>query len=421
MASIFSKPLGEIGPADIEELFDRNHPELGVPESGTVEFKQDIPAKGGLDSWYSAPNAAIGEYGRNKILAEIVAFANAHGGHLLIGIEESENHPRRAVAICPVPRCAELADRLKRQIADCVDPTIPVVSVRGVETDGGGGGVVIVRVPQSRLAPHRVIANKECYFRHGDESKTMDMREIQDLTVQRAQNVVRLDDLFQERKSKFRDWVRATKAPQGASAIIGCRMTLIPTSDIHAENIFMNQVLVPKLQNFKIQLSDRRTCYDGAPVYSCLSERPIVRGTQRMDRLDGPRLVQEVHCSGLVELVFRERMWEEMQCPVSWLLGVMCNGFHTAAVFRKGAEAPDTEFEYEFEIFSTAPDVLVVVSPFTEIGKLSDCGYVYPRMSFGSDGPEQKCKRIEIALKDIWNSCGVPFELGVTGISESVR
>ena len=46
-----------------------------IPEDEQLEFKQDLPSKSGRDPWYSSTDK-IGAYARDKILAEVVAFAN---------------------------------------------------------------------------------------------------------------------------------------------------------------------------------------------------------------------------------------------------------------------------------------------------------------------------------------------------------
>lgn len=51
-----------------------------LPEDEQLEFKQDLPSKTGRDAWYSGEK--LGPHARDKILAEVVAFANTRGGHV---------------------------------------------------------------------------------------------------------------------------------------------------------------------------------------------------------------------------------------------------------------------------------------------------------------------------------------------------
>ena len=124
----------------------------------------------------------IGDRARNKVLEEAVAFANAHGGALLIGIKESDTKPPVAAEIKPLPRCAELAERLGLMFRECVEPQLPWLEVFGVPIEGKNG-VVVIRVGRSRLAPHRVKPTHVCPVRRADRCDSMTMREIQDMTL----------------------------------------------------------------------------------------------------------------------------------------------------------------------------------------------------------------------------------------------
>ncbi len=158
MLPLFSKQLEAVELDNINQLISE-----GYPEGSTVEYKESLPhSKGGQDPWFTG-DSQIRDYARNKILAEVVAFANSHGGHVLIGIKESTEKPPRAEGISPIPRCAELAEKLRLMARDNIEPQLPVVMTWGVEVDPDGAGVVIIRVPQSRAAPHRLKPNKECY------------------------------------------------------------------------------------------------------------------------------------------------------------------------------------------------------------------------------------------------------------------
>ncbi len=79
---VFGKRLHEITKDDIERLVAE-----AVQEDGEIEFKETLPARDGRDAWLDGGNR-IGDRARNKILEEVIAFANAYGGTLLLGISE---------------------------------------------------------------------------------------------------------------------------------------------------------------------------------------------------------------------------------------------------------------------------------------------------------------------------------------------
>ena len=102
MIELLSKPIDEIGTAEIQALIDSE-----VPEGEQIEFKKEPPAEGGKsDPWMN--DGKIGNYAKDRILKEVVAFANAYGGVLVIGIDESDTKPAVATRITTVPRCVEL-------------------------------------------------------------------------------------------------------------------------------------------------------------------------------------------------------------------------------------------------------------------------------------------------------------------------
>lgn len=230
--SVFTKTLEEITPEDIAALVSERYPENEI-----AEFKGWLPHKDGLTHpWYSGA-AEIGDKARNEILAEVVAFANARGGHVLLGIMESNEHPRHALDIEPIPRCAELAERLKLQLRDCVEPQIPLVRVRGIPTKTDGSGVVVIRVPESRSAPHRLTPTRECYFRRADRSEKMTMRDIQDLSLRISRGLDEIDAKYKKRSSEFRVriekksavGIRAQRFRSPRCFWIGCMVMLKPS------------------------------------------------------------------------------------------------------------------------------------------------------------------------------------------------
>ena len=55
---------------------------------------------------------------------EIVAVANAQGGTLILGIDETDEKPPRAAALSPISRVHDLASRLADAARACIDPSL---------------------------------------------------------------------------------------------------------------------------------------------------------------------------------------------------------------------------------------------------------------------------------------------------------
>src|SRR5262245_58097083 len=94
--SILRKPLIEITEQDLEDLAQG-----GARETEELEFKGALPVQAHkgqpqtADRWIEKGDR-IGDYARDEILAEMIAFANAEGGTLVLGLHETEEESKRA-------------------------------------------------------------------------------------------------------------------------------------------------------------------------------------------------------------------------------------------------------------------------------------------------------------------------------------
>ena len=75
---MFGKRPSELTPDDIQRIVDENY-----QEGAEFELKATLPAKKGNDPWIDG-KGRIGDHARNELIAEVIAFANAHGGTLLV-------------------------------------------------------------------------------------------------------------------------------------------------------------------------------------------------------------------------------------------------------------------------------------------------------------------------------------------------
>ena len=213
MLEVLSKPADQITISDIEALIESE-----VPEGEQVEFKEGLPTKkDSVDPWMSGADH-IGDRAKKEMLEEAVAFANAHGGALLLGIGESRTRPPVAARISPIPRCTELVERLKLMFRDCVEPQLPQLEIFAIPTESNNG-VLIIRVGRSRLAPHRVATTLVCPVRRSDRCEKMTMREIQDMTLNVSRGLERLERRLSERSEHFQRRFKCLKTPEDAFGI----------------------------------------------------------------------------------------------------------------------------------------------------------------------------------------------------------
>lgn len=414
MTSVLSKPSDQIDVADIQELIDSQ-----VPEGQQIEFKADSRRDGDSSEPWISGGRPIRERARNRILEEVVAFANAYGGAVVLGIAESESKPPVAARICPIHRCADLVEQLKHKFRDCVDPQIPSLEIVAVRTDGDDG-VVVIRVGRSRMAPHRVEPTRHCTTRRSDRCERMSMREIQDLTLNLSRGSERIERRFAERAKSFsQEFQRLEDARTG----FGFRVTGMPVVEhIKFDHIYgFEAVYRPPLRISFFGMPGPAPARSPSPTW-----RPNLRAarSEYSTIFDGKTCTEyeyeEVHYDGLVECAMvSSGSGFETAIPVRY--------FAIAAfwsdIVRRVAGAPSLEYILEFEMcikgkylpvqlgyrYRNTNNLVWFNRHDMEVGKLRQSPVKFPRYSLAESS--DLARLVAIFERDFWNSIGVDFGL----------
>ncbi len=405
---MFGKRPSELVKADIQRLVAEK-----VQEGTEIEFKETLPAKKGVDPWLEGTQR-IGEYARDQLLEEVIAFANAYGGTLIVGISESDDKPARAAEISVVPECAELAERLKLQCRDCIEPQVPLLEVAGVRTANDGSGVVVFHVPRSRIAPHRHTKTRECYIRRADRSEKMTMREIQELTLQVERGLVAIETTFDKRGQQFLE--RFEDLSQWAEHAFGLRTTLVPLTPLNMERVHSNHAVQPLLQILwgTIKGSEPYKLY--IPVRD-ERWRPILRGTRGTGGTDHCIVEREAHCDGIIEyLMLCKKTDKPLRLYAGWVMGLLGNTLCAAERFRQGVGAPEVEYGLEFEINNRGDKLLIGRYGDTTyedyMGSLEEERSIFPRYPVGP--PDQFQSITELFYRDFLDAAGHDVEETIT-------
>lgn len=363
MIEVLSKSVDEISIRDVESLITSE-----VPESELIEFKEELQAKGNgaPDPWMEGNNK-IGNRARNEILEEVVAFANACSGALLLGIKESNTKPSVAASISPIPRCVELAERLKLVFRDCVEPQIPRIEIFAVPTEGERG-VVIMRVERSRLAPHRVTSTLVCPFRRSDRCEKMTMREIQDMTLNVARGLERLERRLSERSERFQKEFQQFENPEIA---YGIRFSAAPIGEeVRFDRVFREGGLAEDLEEpWHRVRNESCTCQLDDPGISFSRWQPKLRSA-RQDCSKGfvdqsVSIYREIHCDGLIELGVVSTSdcsndTNKLLLSPDWAIVFLANLAAWADRVRSQALAPTAEYAVDVEIHIVGRPVTVL-------------------------------------------------------------
>ena len=384
MIDVLSKPADRIGVADIRALIDS----------------------------------------RDSMLEEAVAFANAHGGASLLSIGESTSPAKSVIAasISPIPRCANLAERLKLAFRDCVEPPLPMLEIFSVATENDGG-VIVIRVGRSRLAPHRVRTTRHCPVRRSDRCERMTMREIQDMTLNLSRGLERLEQRLKSRANRFPSEFQLLATPNDAW---GLRLTAAPVQDdLRIERVFQGGAIVKDFDTPWRRIRHLGNELEGLHKgWIPRFWRPKLRAAraEAEPSFTGKSQVhhsfREIHCDGLVELGFAHvRFYPRFgHDPEGHEIAPLSPGLPTeifanlalwADHIRRQVHSPTVEYALEFEIRVVGGAVPVSAhlrfyGP--NVLTLSPGSIIFPRYSL--DDSASIPNLISVFDRDFWDYLG---------------
>lgn len=162
--SLDNKPIDSIDYSDIQSLIATQ-----ISEGKTIEYKRELRIR------------TDGE--RKEFLSDVSSFANASGGHLIIGIEENEGLPTRLVGLDESDIDAEKR-ALDNLILQGIEPRmVPPHQIREVRLLNKQRHVIIIRINKSLTAPHMVSLQKtnKFYSRNSHGKYLLDVGEIRNL------------------------------------------------------------------------------------------------------------------------------------------------------------------------------------------------------------------------------------------------
>lgn len=153
-------PLDRIDQAALQRLIDEQR-----SEDHTIEYKERLP--GSADSekvpW---------------LLKPVCSFANSEGGDLVLGMRAEQGRPTELVGVDLGADDTDAAFlRLEQILRSSIEPTVGGVRIK-VVTIGEGRPVIVIRVPKSWTAPHRVKGNRSFYARGAAGAFELDVPQL---------------------------------------------------------------------------------------------------------------------------------------------------------------------------------------------------------------------------------------------------
>ena len=413
MIDLLTKPAHQITIQNVQSLITQQ-----VPENEQIEYKKEIPVEGN-GPWKNS--RSISRKAKETILKESVGFANAYGGVLILGIEESQTSPPVAAKISPIPNCAELTKRLPMFFRDLVEPQMTQLEIFPLIVKDDTGVIVVRTGGRSRLSPHRVKGCRVCPIRRQDRCEELTMREIQDMTLNVARGLDRIDKMLAKRADDFEDEFNEVLKPYDA---YGLRATAIPVDDIiYLDNVLPAHSTNPELNTNwkKVRRSNDEMTLEVDHIELPIFWRPMLRAA-RADSSDhfvnkrvipfskrDSNLYKELHCDGLVEIGFidsrrtldENKIYLNPHVPVVLLANLLVQVNRV----RQQSGIPAMEYAVEVQLLVKTP--IVVGRPglqFTGGIDIAPDNKMFPRYSFQNF--DATSDLLQLAHRDFFNMLG---------------
>jgi hypothetical protein len=184
--SLNNKTLEEINESDLQALIDDQ-----VSEGKTIDYKRDAVGRTDAD--------------KKEFLADVSSFANASGGHLIIGMDEEKGLPTKLLGL-------EVADidvekgRLDKIILSGLQPRmVPSHQIQVVKLKESGRPLIVIRIPKSITMPHMITFQdwNKFYSRNSHGKYPLDVGEIRNLFVMSEAQLDRIKRFREERIAKI--------------------------------------------------------------------------------------------------------------------------------------------------------------------------------------------------------------------------
>ena len=319
---------------------------LRYPESYTVEYKRFLPNERGQPDAWDQGGSKIGRYARDEILAELIAFANADGGTLILGMDETKEKPPRATGpLWPQREVRELQKRFEDAIRDGIDPPLSVFQVHPIELDDSNG-ILVFRVGPSRMAPHRVASASQAFMRRGASTVSMTMREIQEHAVYMNYRNRSMERDFEREFQDFLKW-RSEVDP----ITTGFCITALPFDRLpEAPRLFDPKQNPFEMRNFNLEIDGVPTGLAAAHMMTG-GTQPILRGvgseyrglpvTHKIEKMQSGRIrlwYLRSHGAAVFTAFDPEKFYH------GWLLGAAANVLTFIERHRTSVGMPEAEY-----------------------------------------------------------------------------
>lgn len=247
-----------------------------VSEStGVIDYKLELSG--------SKPERA-----NTELLKDVSAFANAEGGHLLIGMNEPTEENDGAAFLVGIEAGEQVATQIEQRCAECIDPRIPGLLVRAMSLTNGKSAV-IVHVPPSPSRPHMVIyegtKTRTFFIRHSETAQPMKSSEVRQAVLSAAAGNQNAIEYAARQEERYKESLN------GRCAFL-----------VHATPLVPVEVLWNVTGDEWRQVIDgihRQNKRDHINLYGNY-RRPSIEGIVAINKEEDPDKIYEVHRTGYI-------------------------------------------------------------------------------------------------------------------------
>lgn len=174
-------PFDEIDLDTLQRLVDDE-----MPEDRQLEYKRELH----LNT----------KEQKREFLADVSAFANADGGHLIVGIAEENGVTAEVCGIPGTGSSDELLQQIQNLVRDGVEPNIHGINIKTVDVKEDRV-VLVIHIPQSWSKPHWVSlgGHRKFYSRNSNGKYPLDIPELRQLFTLTETAAERIRDFRAER------------------------------------------------------------------------------------------------------------------------------------------------------------------------------------------------------------------------------
>jgi len=222
-----------------------------------------------------------------ELLKDVSAFANAEGGHLLIGIDEPTRENDGAAFLVGVEDGEKVATQIEQRCAECIDPRIPGLLARAVPLKSGKSAIV-VHIPPSPSRPHMVIyegtKTRTYFIRHSETAQPMKSSEVRQAVLSAAAGNQNAIEYAANQEGRLKELYLKSK----------CALL------VHATPLVPVEVLWNVTGNEWRQVMDGSHRQKHAINLRGNYRRPSIEGIVSLNKDKDPDFIYEVHRTGYV-------------------------------------------------------------------------------------------------------------------------